>query len=563
MLFLNQVPEITLFVTNKQVTAFRAFATETTSLGQWPLEIEGLLRDDLQAFLSTHRKAVFTIVIDISEEEFSMETLPRIKARDRDAMLKRKLAQRYREPDFRLTYPLNKPTLREWTSARQTTYIFSALTQITPLEGILKALAQEKAKLRGVYTSTFLGAAAGELLNLPKNILLILEHEESLRQILILDGKVRFARLAQFVEQDNPDFYREELARISQYLLIGRLIDRDYLSAGNLKVAILSNRNQATLDATWPGGNRMDITWLNGQALKAQYSIKDLPTNPFSIAWLYAWPKLRKTCKTYYQPNEGMRFWRVELARKQILLVCISLLLSIMAFSGWRLNEIFEQQKVIEDNKLRTHRVRVEYQQIKERFPVLPVPPSEMRTKVDLLDNIIGIGTKPDQLLELIAHDFDNFPDLRITNIAWKAAGAGTEPKQMPQPGATTNINSEIPNRPPLPTISAAVTSVLTQASNSIGNQPSTNTPQPTSREVKLEGLIIPSKPLSKQEANSEVQRLLKNLEGRCRCKITAQLPFDISLDGNITDKTGQHSERIAPAKFILTLYFAKNTDAN
>jgi len=136
-MLLRGYKEITLFVTNNHATAYQMAQGRLEWLGRWPIEIEGLLRQDFADFLDQEKEAVFNLVVDIAEEEFAIEDIPRLRSRDAKAMLARKLAQRFRLADYRHAYRIDKSNWRDWNKNIPCTYVLTALTQITPLEGLL------------------------------------------------------------------------------------------------------------------------------------------------------------------------------------------------------------------------------------------------------------------------------------------------------------------------------------------------------------------------------------------------------------------------------------------
>lgn len=48
-------------------------------------------------YVSANPKALYYMLVDLVEEDFSQETLPAVRGKDRRSLLERKIAQRYRE----------------------------------------------------------------------------------------------------------------------------------------------------------------------------------------------------------------------------------------------------------------------------------------------------------------------------------------------------------------------------------------------------------------------------------------------------------------------------------
>lgn len=556
-MLLNKYSELTLFITNNHVNAYLSDQALVEPIGRWPLEIEGILQDALIDFLETHKHDVFTIVVDIAEEEFTQELIPKLGRSDTKAMVLRKLAQKYREADYRLSYPLEKPKLRDWNKNKSVPYMFTALTQITPLEGILKQLQKQQSKLRGVYTSTFLSTIALKLLKETGDTLLFVEHQDTLRQILIVDSNVRFARLAQISDVDSSSFYDEEFNRIIQYLQIGRLIDREILNTGQLSIVVLSRRTPVSLKATWPSGAALNVKWYKPEEIIRDTKKKHYAIGAYGIEWIYAISKLRQHCLTYFKPQQATRFWKISQFKQNLDRSTLAVLLVGFIFAGYAYSSITDQEKIASDNRLQASVINKRYEDIKSLFPSLPVPPEELRTKVDLMELITSRGTHPEVALGLISSIFDEFSDLRITKLSWangeNQVAIGGNDSRAVNPVQSVSLPQNVEKAIGLPASGGGQTPALHSVAEYAEEKP---------KIITIEGLVAPTKPITKQEANQLVSLFEERLQTKCLCKTSAQLPFDVSPDGLIVDQFGQHGEKIAPAKFILKIKLPRRSHA-
>lgn len=524
--------EITLFVTNNHATAYQVLQGRLQWLGRWPIEIEGLLRQDFADFLDQEKEAVFNLVVDIAEEEFAIEDIPRLRSRDVNAMLARKLAQRFRLADYRHAYRIDKSNWRDWNKNIPCTYVLTALTQITPLEGLLGHLQRLQTRVRAVYTTSMLVANAVPGLLKTGVGLLLVEHLGALRQVLVVDGYVRFARLAPIADSHDSGFFEQELNRMIQYLQIGRLVSNEVMNSGALEVHIFSRRAPVKLPPPVLGTQTIVPVWHQIETLTPVLPEDDDEANPYGMEPMYASAQLRARSRFFYQPRTLIRHWQIYLFRKYLNSFSVGLVLVIATAAlalQMNTNAEREQEQYLTQQ---TQKLEREYQQIKSSFPPLPVAADDLKGKVDLLQRMASRSTAADSVISLVGEQFGAFPDLRITSLVWSV------PSQNDSQAAGTLPASGTQQADPAMTESALVP-----------------------RSFIVEGLLVPTRPLTKQESNELVRELQRRLLAGCACEIEIKLPFDISEPGQIADQVGKVEEKISPALFSLNLKFKRRPD--
>jgi hypothetical protein len=531
-MLLRGYKEITLFVTNNHATAYQMAQGRLEWLGRWPIEIEGLLRQDFADFLDQEKEAVFNLVVDIAEEEFAIEDIPRLRSRDAKAMLARKLAQRFRLADYRHAYRIDKSNWRDWNKNIPCTYVLTALTQITPLEGLLGHLQRLQTRVRGVYTTSMLVAKAVPALLKTGAGLLLVEHLGALRQVLVVDGYVRFARLAPIADSHDSGFFEQELNRMIQYLQIGRLVSNEVMNSGALEVHIFSRRVPVKLPPPVLGTQTIVPVWHQIETLTPVLPEDDDEANPYGMEPMYASAQLRARSRFFYQPQTLIRHWQIYLFRKFLNSFSVGLVLVIATAAlalQMNINAELERQQYLTQQ---TQKLEREYQQIKSSFPPLPVAADDLKGKVDLLQRMASRSTAADSVISLVGEQFGAFPDLRITSLVWSV------PSQNDSLPAGSLPASGTQQADPATTESALVP-----------------------RSFVVEGLLVPTRPLTKQESNELVRELQRRLLADCACEIEIKLPFDISEQGAIVDQVGKADEKIETARFSLNLEFKRRPD--
>src|SRR6267142_7031997 len=208
------------------------------------LELEAKFTGDdlgLSAFreyLRAQRGALFAVVADLAGEDFHEEQIPYVRGADREAVLSRRLAQRYRNTRLAAALTLGQVATAERKNERVLLTSFTNTQQLTPW---LDALEEAGAKLSGVYSIPLLAPALAKRLGArDARLLLVTANRAGLRQCYVDNGRLRFARLERTVDmvpQALALFVRSETQRLVQYLVTLRALPREGSAVQVLVVA--------------------------------------------------------------------------------------------------------------------------------------------------------------------------------------------------------------------------------------------------------------------------------------------------------------------------------------
>ncbi len=208
------------------------------------LELEGKFTGDdlgLSAFreyLAGQRGALFAVVADLAGEDFHEEQIAYLRGADREAVLARRLAQRYRDTRLATALSLGQVATPERRNERVLLTSFTNTQQLTPW---LDALEEAGTRLSGVYSVPLLAPAlATKLAGRNTRLLVVTANRAGLRQCYVENGKLRFARLERTVDmvpQALALFVRSETQRLVQYLTTLRALPRDGAAVQVLVIA--------------------------------------------------------------------------------------------------------------------------------------------------------------------------------------------------------------------------------------------------------------------------------------------------------------------------------------
>src|SRR5205809_2342032 len=212
------------------------------------LELEAKFSGDdlgITAFrehLRGQRGALFAVVADLAGEDFHEEQIPFVRGADREALLGRRLAQRYRDTRLAAALSLGQVVTPERRNER---VLLTSFTNTQQLALWLDALEEAGTRLSGVYSVPLLAPAlAAKLGAKDSRLLLVSADRAGLRQCYIEQGKLRFARLERTVDlvpQALAMFVRSETQRLVQYLVTLRALPRE---GGAVQVVVVAPPGQ-------------------------------------------------------------------------------------------------------------------------------------------------------------------------------------------------------------------------------------------------------------------------------------------------------------------------------
>src|SRR4051812_2226374 len=190
------------------------------------LRQEASFQDDEQGvaefgkFANSNASSLYYILADLAGEDFHDELIPWLRGGDRQAVIERRLAQRYRDTRLAAAVSLGASTVAG--ERRNERLVLASFTNTQQFSPWLDALSDAGAKLAGVYSVPLVGPSLGSRLaaklNARSNRLFVVSlNSAGLRQTFIEDGKLRFARLERTVEmgpEAHAAFVRSETLRL-------------------------------------------------------------------------------------------------------------------------------------------------------------------------------------------------------------------------------------------------------------------------------------------------------------------------------------------------------------
>jgi hypothetical protein len=465
--------------------------------------------------LRERRGALFAVVADLAGEDFHEEQVPLLRGSDREAVVQRRLAQRYREARLATALSLGPIQGAQRRNERLLLASFTSTQQFAPW---LDALEEAGARLAGVYSVPLLAPALAARLGArgPRTVI-VTANRAGLRQCFLEEGKLRFARLERTPEMA-PEalaaFARSETLRLAQYLTTLRALPRDGAALQALVIAPRGER--ATFEQALVSDGRVVFRTIDAaQALQA-VKLREVAQGSGAEA-LYLQLAARHPPRAQFASSgERRRYFVWQLQRAVVAAGALGFAACAL-YAGGRSFEAYELTSRAAGEAQEARMAAERYARITASFPVTETTTENLRATVLEFRRIAERNALPEPALVHISRVLGHFPQMQLEALNWRIGRAEerSERKSAAQPAKAT----------------ASDEAVL----------------------VEISGRVNATQRNDYRGITAQVQAFANALAGSGYALVRTQLPFDITSEGTLTGDMGGADSGEAP-RFTIVL---------
>ena len=478
--------------------------------------------EGLQAFrahLQGRRGALVYVLADLAGEDFHEDQIPNLRGADRQAVVQRRLAGRYR--DTRLAAALSLGyTTGEKRTERLLLASFTNAEQFTPW---VDALVATGARLSGVYSVPLLAPAlAARLGARTGRTFVVTTNSTGLRQCFVDNGLLRFARLERTTEeapQELAAFVRAETLRLVQYLSTLRALPREgppiqvlVVAPAALRTALeqvlvsdarITFRTIAIEEAARKVGIKRPAADLPGEQLFLQLAVKNPPKDQFARL----------------EDRRSFFLWRLQRA---IVATGAAGLLACALFAGAQWIDLLGAKDQVSVQQREAREATQQYQRITASFPVTQTTTDNLKATVVEFTKIAALSASPEPALVYLSQVVEKFPQMEIEAVVWRVGKpAGAADAAQAKPAAT----------PAAPAHSGEILQIL-----------------------EVSGRVNATRRSDYRAITGQVQRFAEALRTDPAWRILrTQLPFDVTSEGTLSGDIGATEGTEAP-RFSVTV---------
>jgi hypothetical protein len=474
---------------------------------------------EFREYLRGRKGSLFYVVADLAGEDFHEDQIPYLRGSDRQAVIQRRIAQRYRDTRLAAALPLGVAA-GERKNERLLLASFTNTQQFTPW---LDALAEAGAKLAGVYSIPLIAPAlAARLGARVGRSIVVSANRAGLRQCFVEDGRLRFARLeptVDMVPQALAMFVRSETQRLAQYLVTLRALPREGAPVQVLVVAPPGQR--AAFEQALVSDARLAFhTFDAGEAARAS-GLRRAPEGALSEA-LYLYLIARKPPREQFARGEDRRRYFLWQLQRGIVAAGALGFAACALVAGSKWIDAMSVRGQAEAQQREARAAAEQYRRITAGFPVTQTTTENLKAAVVEFQRIANQSSSPERSFLHLSRVLEQFPQIEIDDLNWSVGRPGGAVAAKPPAAAAGE---------PKPPAVAQVAEIL-----------------------EVSGRVHATQRSDYRAITAQVQRFAAALSAGSPYELVrTRLPFDITPEGTLTGDIGGADTGEAP-RFAVTV---------
>jgi len=420
-LYLTNTRLVSMITQGKRIAARREFAVSGTGASEFERHLGGLA--DVPAYLFT----------DLAEEDFRLDTIPHVGARDREAILARKLSQIFRNTPYRHAAMQG----REPDGRRDDRVIYTAITNPEVLRPWVEAIERHRIPLGGIYSAAVFSSVLLQELDLvfPHTLIVTFTPGQAMRQTYFKDGEIKFSRLTPVDLEPGQTLgmmVAEETTRTWQYLDSLRHFGPD----DRLEVCVLVHpTDRPAVQPELRDFAQIQYRLVDMEQASMKLALKPAPLDSTAEEVMVHLFLMRPSANHFAAP-ELRRHGTLRNARVAVNTVSVAFLLAGIGWGGYNLSRALESTEGDLAVTRQIASLNREYDEITKSMQSFGVGGSTMRDAVAFYNTSIRNFPSLPEFLAPLSTVLQAQPDVRLAQIAWLATD---DPKSTPAmtPGAT------------------------------------------------------------------------------------------------------------------------------
>lgn len=472
-------------------------------------------------YLQGRTGALFAVLADLAGEDFHEDQIPFLRGADREAVLQRRLAQRYRDTRLASALSLGMMSSGERRNERLLLASFTNTQQFAPW---LDALESAGARLTGVFSVPLLAPVlAARLKVVAPRCFVVTANRAGLRQSYVENGRLRFSRLERTAEmpaQALAMFVRSETVRLAQYLSTLRTLPRD---GGPVQVLVVAPPGErAAFEQVLVSDARLVFRTVDAQEAARATGLRKIPPGTLAEA-LYLRLTVKKPPREQFASREDRRRYVVWRLQRGIVGAGALGFVACALFAGARWLDVVNVRDTIASQQRDSRLAADQYQRITAAFPVTQTTTENLKLAVVEFLRIAQQSATPESAFVHVSQVLEKFPQIELEGFNWAVGVPGEKRDGKPAAGA-----APAPAAPPT------------------GAKPEAKSDQAVLLEIS--GRVNATQRNDYRGITAQVQQFAEALAGAPGYSLVrTQLPFDITSEGTLTGDIGGTDTGEAP----------------
>ena len=429
-----------LYLSAHQMTAYGEHRGDLVSEGLFAANESG--HQEFSAYLAQHSGSVFSILANVAEEGFQIETIPFLQGADRKSVIARKLGQLF----FNAALTSSLSLGYQKTRRKDERVMLAALTNNDFFAPWLNAINYAGVALSGIYSLPMLAPALFKKLHIAEEqSLLLTVQDQSIRQSYFEQGELHFSRLTPLLNSSIGGIaqtFSAETLKLQQYLASQRLIGRNQPITAHILAhsgALKAIQNSCISTPT------IQYHLLNIEECAKKVGLKSPP--PGTHCEQLFLNLLRSAPPRIQFADDDLRHdFHLRQIRSALHGLGAFVLLGGLLFAGTLLYDTYtlKQESALLRSEASLSRQR--YDDIVKTFPAIPTNNETLRRVIDRYLELEKKSAAPTGLYREISRALQAAPAAELDSIDWKVGGhePGTAPPPVTVPPVASDSEAAI-----------------------------------------------------------------------------------------------------------------------
>jgi hypothetical protein len=473
-------------------------------------------------YLRGQRGALFSVVADLAGEDFHEEQIPYLRGADREAIVQRRLAQRYRDTRLAAALSLGQVFTSERRNERLLLASFTNTQQLAPW---LDALEEAGARLAGVYSVPLLAPLLAARLGVKTGrAFVVTANRGGLRQSFVQDGRLRFARLeraAEMAPQALALFVRSETLRLAQYLITLRALPRD---GGPIEVLVVAPPGQRlAFEQALVSDARLSFRTIDAAQAARAAGLKHAAEGAGAES-LYLHLAAKKPPKEQFASRDDRRRYVVWQLQRGIAAAGIVGFVACGLFAGAKWLDALGVRAEAAAQTREAERNAEQYKRITAAFPVTQTSTDNLRATVVEFTRIAIQTASPERAFVHVSRVLQQFPQFELDRLEF----AVERPEHRDKPAAGAPVPSSAAAKP--------------EAAGEMAVR------------LQISGRVNATQRDDYRGITAQVQRFAAALGASGYELVRTHLPFDVTSEGTLTGDIGGTTDTGEAPRFTVVV---------
>ena len=410
-------PRYLLYLNVHQMAVYRWQSGVVSAEEAFPVSDAG--RQQFATYLARNARSVFSLLVNVPEEGFHIETIPFLRGADRKVVIERKLDQVFFDPVLGTSLSLGSEKNRR----KNERVLLAALTSSAFLHPWLDIIENAEIALSGLYSLPLLAPSLLRKFQLHQDpCLLLTVQDQSIRQSYFDKGALNFSRLTPLQNSSIAGIaqsFASESVKIQQYLTSQRMIVRNQSITAHILVhqdAWKAIQNSC-INTSSLRYNILDITECG-----KKFGLKTLPVTSHSeLFFLHL--LATQPPKTQFANDQLLHNFQIVQIRSLFWKAGAVALVSGLLLSGKLWYDAHEISRKTEALRSEAQLSQQRYDAIVKTFPRVPTDNETLRTIIDRYLVQEARSTSPLGLYNEISRVLQTEPAIEIERLDWKIGG--------------------------------------------------------------------------------------------------------------------------------------------